>query len=74
METRFHLFVCGLLEILACESIVLCMCSGNSIIGYHTIMPRPRRTKPKEFEGPRAWPVNKQEAETESGGVNALYS
>ena len=29
-------FVCVfLLVILACESIVLCMCSGSPIIGYH---------------------------------------
>ena len=35
METRFHrLFVCFQV-VLAYESIVLCMCSGNVLIGYH---------------------------------------
>ena len=37
METRFHLLVCVLLVILACKSIVLCMCSGKYIDIYFSL-------------------------------------
>ena len=34
METRFHRLCVCFQVILAHESIVLCMCSGNVLIGY----------------------------------------
>ena len=37
METHFHLFVCVLLVILACESMVLCTCSGKYIDIYFSL-------------------------------------
>ena len=37
METRFHRLCVCFQVILAYESIVLCMCSGNVLIGYERL-------------------------------------